>query len=176
MRYVAFMRALNVGGRIVKMDALKQIFRDLNFTNVESFIASGNIVFETKSANAPALERKISSALEKALGYEVATFLRSSTELTEIAAYTPFKGLVDAPTFVVGFLAEPLDAAATRKLLALQSSVDRFHVRGREIWWHSTGSQADAAFSNKVFERTVGATTTFRNVRTVRKMADKWGT
>jgi len=169
------MRALNVGGRVVKMDELKRQFVKLGFTNVESFIASGNIVFETPSKSGSALEKKIAAALEKALGYEVVTFVRTAAELSEVAAYTPFKGLDDAPTFVVGFLIEPLSAAATKKLMALQSSADRFHVRGREIWWHSKNSQGDSTFSNAVLEKTLGVRTTFRNMRTVRKMAAKWG-
>lgn len=169
------MRALNVGGRVVKMDELKRQFVKLGFSNVESFIASGNIVFESSSKSGSALEKKISAALEKALGYEVVTFVRSAAELSEIAAYTPFKGLDDAPTFVVGVLQEPLSAVATKKLMALGSRVDRFHVRGREIWWHSENSQADSTFSNKVLEKALGVRTTFRNMRTVRKMADRWG-
>lgn len=169
------MRALNVGGHVVKMDALKEIFVKLGYTKVESFIASGNIIFETPSKAAAAHEKKIEAALEKTLGYEVITFLRTSDELSEIAAYQPFKGLDDAPAFVIGFLQAALPAASQAKLMALGSKVDRFHIRGREIWWHSLTSQADSTFSNKVLEKTLGVRTTFRNVRTVRKMAAKWG-
>ena len=175
MRYAAFMRALNVGGRVVKMDALKKVFVELGYSNVESFIASGNVVFETPSKSAAALERMISAALEAAFGYEVVTFLRSASELSRIAAYTPFKGLDDARTFVVGFLAAPLPAAAVKTLMTLASTDDRFHVRGREVWWHSLKGQGESIFSNKVLEKTLGVRTTFRNVRTVRKMAARWG-
>lgn len=175
-RYAAFMRALNVGGRVVKMEELKKIFVKLGYKNVESFIASGNIVFESPLAAAAAHEKKIAAALEKALGYEVVTFLRNSAELSEIAGYVPFKGLDDAPTFVVGFLSAPLSADSTRKLMTLASKEDRFHVRGREVWWHSTIGQGESKFSNTVLERALGVRTTFRNMRTVRKMAARWGT
>ena len=174
-RYAAFLRALNVGGRVVKMDVLKKVFVKLGFKSVETFIASGNVVFETSSKDAPALEKRIAAALEKELGYEVVTFLRTSAQLGEIAAYVPFKGLDDAPTFVVGFLAAPLEPAAAKKLMAMQSNADRFHVRGREVWWHSTNSQGESTFSNAVLERALGVRTTFRNMRTVRRMAARWG-
>lgn len=174
MRYAAFLRAVNVGGRIVKKDALVKPFVQLGFTNVETFIASGNVVFETPSKAAGAMEKKIGAAFEKALGYEVVTFVRAFAELNEIAWHEAFKGLVDAPTYVVGLLTAPLDAAATKKLMALQNEADRFHVRGREVWWHSTNSQGDATFSNAVLEKTLGVRTTFRNVRTIRRMVDKW--
>ena len=175
MRYAAFMRALNVGGHIVKMDALRKIFTKLGFKHVESFIASGNIVFESPLKNTAVLEKKIADALEKSLGYEVATFIRTMHELGAITAHTPFKGITDGPTYVLGFLAAPLDAAATKKLLALQSKVDRFHVRGREVWWYSDNRQSESTFSNAVLERTLGVRTTFRNLRTVRKMVARWG-
>ena len=175
-RYAAFLRAINVGGHVVKMDALKKSFVQLGFTNVESFIASGNIVFDSGSANGAALEKKIAAALEKSLGYEVVTFVRTSTELSDVAACVPFKGIDDAPTFVVGFLAAPLAPAEQKKLMALASEVDRFHVRGRELWWYSERGQGESTFSNVVLERAIGVRTTFRNMRTVRKMAARWGT
>ena len=175
MRYAAFLRAVNVGGHVVKMDALKKLFVKLGFTNVETFIASGNVVFETPSRAAGALEQRIGSAIERALGYEVVTFLRTSNELADIAAYVPFRKPVDTPTFLVGFLHSPLNAGAVKKLMAFASAQDEFHVRGREMWWRSSIGQGKSVFSNKVFEKALGVRTTLRNVRTVRAMAEKWG-
>ena len=43
--YVALLRGINVGGRNVKMDRLREIFESLGFSNVETFIASGNVIF-----------------------------------------------------------------------------------------------------------------------------------
>src|SRR6185369_8391120 len=58
-KYVAFLRAINVGGHVVKMDQLRALFEALGFANVETFIASGNVIFDSKSKNVAALERKI---------------------------------------------------------------------------------------------------------------------
>ncbi len=74
-RCIAFLRAINVGGHTVKMDDLRRLFESLGFTRGETFIASGNVVFETTSKNTTALERKIEKKLRDALGYEVATFI-----------------------------------------------------------------------------------------------------
>ena len=63
-RYVAFLRAINVGGHIVKMDHLRELFTQLGLTDVETFIASGNVLFTTSSKSGPALEKKIEQALE----------------------------------------------------------------------------------------------------------------
>src|SRR5512137_351092 len=89
-KYIAFLRAINVGGHTVKMDVLRQLFEALDFSNVETFIASGNVVFETRAASTRTLEKKIEQQLRAALGYEVATFLRTDVELAAIARYQPF--------------------------------------------------------------------------------------
>ena len=72
-KYFAFLRAINVGGHTVKMDYLRALFEALGFANVETFIASGNVIFETKSKDTNALQREIEKHLHQALGYEVAT-------------------------------------------------------------------------------------------------------
>jgi uncharacterized protein (DUF1697 family) len=66
-RYIAFLRAINVGGHTVKMDVLRQHFAALGFSNVETFIASGNVVFETTAKNTRTLEQKIEKHLRAAL-------------------------------------------------------------------------------------------------------------
>ncbi|MBK7317116.1 MAG: DUF1697 domain-containing protein [Anaerolineales bacterium] len=67
-RYFTFLRAINVGGHTVKMDVLRQLFESLGFSNVETFIASGNVIFEAKTADGKSLEKKIEKALKEALG------------------------------------------------------------------------------------------------------------
>jgi len=58
-KYIAFLRAINVGGHTVKMDHLRSLFEALGFSNVETFIASGNVIFESKSKSTRALERRL---------------------------------------------------------------------------------------------------------------------
>ena len=89
-RYVAFLRAINVGGRRVKMDHLRKLFEALGTSNVETFIASGNVIFDSEADDPRVLERKIEDHLQESLGYEVATFVRSTSELAGIARYRPF--------------------------------------------------------------------------------------
>ncbi len=90
-KYVAFLRAINVGGHIVKMDHLRQLFETLGFDNVETFIASGNVIFDSTSKSTKTLERKIETLLKETFGYPVATFIRSTSELANIANYKPFE-------------------------------------------------------------------------------------
>ena len=176
-RYIAFLRAINVGGHTVKMDVLRQQFEALGFANVETFIASGNVVFETTTKNVQALEKKIEQQLRAALGYEVATFIRTDAELSAIANYQPFSpaALKTAQALNVAFLADALDTASQKKLMALKTDIDDFHVHGREVYWLCRKKQSESTFSNAVLEKTIGRSSTLRGVNTIQKMAAKYG-
>lgn len=175
-RYIAFLRAINVGGHTVKMDSLRRLFESLGFSNVETFIASGNVVFETTSRNARALERKIENSLREALGYEVATFIRTAAELAAIASYEPFdqSALDKAAALNIAFSADRLDDKSKQKLMALRTDIDDFHIHGREIYWLCREKQSDSNISNAVLEKTVGRKLTLRGTNTVKRMAARY--
>lgn len=173
---IAFLRAINVGGHTVKMDRLKQLFEALGFLGVETFIASGNVVFKTTSKNAKNLERKIEKKLREALGYEVPTFIRTAAELADIANYQPFrKAEVDAAVARnIAFVSDPLDNKSRQKLMALRTDIDNLHVHGREIYWLCRKKQSESTFSNAVLEKALGVKSTIRGVNTVQKLAAKY--
>jgi len=137
-KYIAFLRAINVGGHTVKMDQLRDLFEELGFANVETFIASGNVIFDTKSSNAKSLEGKIEKHLAKALGYEVKTFVRSVAELAKIASHPSFSDeelATEGNTLFVCFVADRPTNDAKKKLLSLASPIDGFHINEREVYW-----------------------------------------
>ena len=173
-RYVAFLRAINVGGHIVKMDALRKHFASLGFDDVETFIASGNVIFQSRSTAASALERRIEACLEDRLGYEVKTFLRKDAEVAAIAAYHAFEPayVAAARSCNVGLLASELDKAAITKVKGFTSPTDDFHVNGRELYWLCRTGQGDSKFSNAAFEKALGVRATFRGLNTIRRLAD----
>jgi uncharacterized protein (DUF1697 family) len=175
-RYIAFVRAINVGGHTVKMDRLRQLFESLGFSNVETFVASGNVIFETSSKDVRTLERKIGKKLHETLGFEVATFIRTDSELLGIANYKPFKkSALDAATALnIAFLAEPLDAKLQQKLMSLKTKIDDFHVYGRELYWLCLRRQSESTFSNAVLEKALGIKSTLRGVNTIKKLAGKY--
>ncbi len=173
-RYIAFLRAINVGGHTVKMDYLRQLFAMLGFSNVETFIASGNVLFET-NLKSSALEKKIESKLRETLGYDVATFIRTETELKAIANCKAFvQSQLDAATaFNVAFLKEPLDDQSKQKVMALRTTIDDFHVHGRELYWLCKKKQSKSTFSNAVLEKTLRKPSTIRGLATIQKIAEK---
>ena len=176
-RLIAFLRAINVGGHVVKMDALRRVFESLGFAYVETFIASGNVIFSAAEPASHALERRIEAALQEALGYPVATFIRSTPELAAIIRHEPFPAADLAGAGVslfIGFLPEAPDAATGRALAALSSPEDEFHVHGRELYWLRRGRLSDSPVTGAVLEKKLGLPTTLRNATTVRKLAAKY--
>jgi uncharacterized protein (DUF1697 family) len=176
-RYIAFLRAINVGGHTVKMDQLRSLFAELEFANVDTFIASGNVIFEADGKQPQALEKQIEGHLQKALGYAVATFIRSPAELAVVAAYQPFlPAALDAvgSSLYVGFLPAPPADEAARKLIALSTEIDEFHVHQREFYWLARQGMGRSTISGALLEKTIGMPATLRNVTTVRRLAAKY--
>src|SRR4029079_16647210 len=121
-KYIALLRAINVGGRTVKMERLRALFEDLDFEAVETFIASGNVIFDAPG-KAAALERAIEAALEKALRVPVGTFLRTPEELQEAVAASPFADETPGALYV-GFGARPFPAGVASRVKALETDAD----------------------------------------------------
>ncbi|MDB6124360.1 MAG: uncharacterized protein JWQ71_3353 [Pedosphaera sp.] len=172
-RFIAFLRSINVGGRNVKMDELRRLFESLGFSNVETFIASGNVIFESTARNAKTLEKKIEVKLQEALGYSVAVFVRSADELADIANYQPFKGAGADAGLYIAFLPEPPEKAIREKLLSFKSKTDEFHFHNRELYWLCHTRFSDSTFSGPLLEKILGVKATIRNSTTVRKIAAK---
>lgn len=110
VKYIALLRGVNIGGHQVKMERLRELFRELGFSSVRSYIQTGNVFFETTDSNRAALTRKIEQHLYKALGYEVPTFLRTISEVEHALRLDPFKHL-EATTdtrFLITFIPRPL--------------------------------------------------------------------
>jgi uncharacterized protein (DUF1697 family) len=174
-RYFAFLRAINVGGHTVRMETLRKLFGSFGFLDVETFIASGNVIFQASDKDAAALESRIASGLKTALGYDIAAFIRTPAELREIAANQAFpQSEVDAAAaFNIAFLSQPLNDQTKQKLMALTTDIDRFATHARELYWLCSRRQSQSTFSNARLEKTLGIKSTLRGVNTVKKLATR---
>ncbi|HKO62759.1 MAG TPA: DUF1697 domain-containing protein [Pyrinomonadaceae bacterium] len=177
MKYVAFLRAINVGGHTVKMDHLRSLFESMDFTNVETFIASGNVIFDSKSKGSASLEKKIEKQLQKSFGYEVKTFIRT---LDEIAGVIRNSGFTTAELersgniLYIGFMSETPEASAIQKLMALTDDVNDCHVGEREVYWLRRTAVGESQYSGGIIEKILGTPITFRNSTTVKKILAKY--
>ncbi len=176
-RYVALLRAINVGGRNVKMAHLRKLFEALGYSNVETFIASGNVIFDSLTEDTRTLEKELEAHLLESLGYEVATFVRSASELADIAHYQPFAASdisSEGNSLYIAFLQASLTDEAEQKLMAFRSEVDVFRVYRCEVYWLCRKKMSDSSFSGALLEKTIRIPATIRNATTVRKLAAKY--
>jgi uncharacterized protein (DUF1697 family) len=171
--YVALLRGINVGGRTVKMDRLRAVLGGLGFSDVETLIASGNVLFRSPSRSEPALERKIEAALEQAFGFRVTTMVRSAADMQKVATLEPF-GSADGEAKVhIAFLqGEPL-TDGVKKVLALRGDGEDIRLHGRELYFKIAGKMMDSAMFRAPIEKLLGVPITIRNANTVRKLAAK---
>ena len=174
-RYVGFLRAVNVGGRVVKMDRLRQLFEEAGFTGVSTHLASGNVLFTAGRGRSATQESKIEKTLAAGLGWEVATFLRTPAEMAAVVDRLPFaaEDVATAHAVYVGFLKSVPSPDAHALLHGLRTPTDALAVHGREIYWLCRVRSAASELSGASLEKALGLVATFRNVTTVRAVAAK---
>lgn len=172
---IAFLRAINVGGHTVSMARLRALVGELGWTDVQSFIASGNLRFEAEGA-AAAIARQLARHLEGALGYPVPVFVRSPRQLSQVLARLPRAANEPGTTTYVGFLRTAPDSAARRRLATLESAVDSFVPMGKELLWLCRKTISTSTVTGSQLEKALGQQTTVRGLPTVRRMVTAWCT
>jgi uncharacterized protein (DUF1697 family) len=173
-RYVAFLRAVNVGKRTVPMARLKAALEGLGFSEVSTFLASGNAVFNARGKPA-GIETKIEKCLAQAFGFEVPTLVRTWAEVEQVAADKPF-GKVEKPrTHMVAFMRGAPDRKTAKAIEALSNDTDTLRVHGREVHWLIQGGVSGTSLKLKDWGAMGGETSTTRNTTMLRKLVDKLG-
>ncbi len=159
------------------MDRLRELFVSLGFANVQTFIASGNVIFDSGAEDARTLQRRIEDHLRESLGYEVATFVRSASELADISRHRPFgPSDLDAEgnSLYIAFLPDSPSTEAEQRLMAYRNEVDDFAVRGREVYWLCRKKMSESSFSGALLEKTIRMPATIRNATTVNRLVAKY--
>ena len=176
MKYVAFLRAINVGKRRVKMDILCRQFEALGFLNVHSYIQSGNVVFEALAAPHNQLEREIEEQLQEALGFEVPAMVRTARQVQDVLEHQPFpeETIGERDTLYVSFLKEVPAKEKQEALLSQTSDIDVFHIYDHHLYWLYHRGLGESEFTNAKIEKILKVSATRRNINTVRKLAKKY--
>ena len=171
--HVAFLRAVNVGGRSsLAMADLRAVAEGLGFTNVRTLLQSGNLVFESKGKKAAALESALEAALKKR-GMEIDFMIRRADELAAVIAANPFpkEAKADPGHLVVMFLK---DAPGAKAIVALQAAVKGREVirhQGRELYIVYPDGIGRSKLTNTFIETRLDTRGTGRNWNTVTKLA-----
>ncbi len=174
MKYVAFLRGINVGGHNkIKMETLREMFAALRFENVKTYINSGNVIFESAKTDDKKLAAKIESAIEKEFALKIKVMARTIDEIKDIIANNPFAGQVknDKDLHVL-FLDEELPEEKREILLSNNNENEMFAVRHREIFCLLRVGVLDSLLGKDYIGKKLKVSATARNWRTVNKISE----
>lgn len=173
MRYVAFLRGINVGGKTsIKMEKLREVFSALGFKNVKSYIQSGNVIFETDEADEAKVTAQIEAAVEREF-FKTPVMVRSIEEIKAAFENNPFKDEeFEDKLFHLVFLAEKLSDEKSALLLSNNCENEKFAVRNREVYCLLRDGVADSLLGKKYIDNKLKTPATARNWRTIKKLLE----
>lgn len=176
-RHIVLLRAVNVGGRWVKMQRLREVLAASGFDDVETHIQSGNVHVASSMRSGRKVGSTLEDVLEAEFGFAVPCVVRSPAQLRAVAEYADG-------------LADPLDGATLRRYVTFYREApsadraaelsqwavpgERLNAVGSEIHWWLGKPTHESKASNAVLERG-GLVATTRDLKVVRALADKWG-
>ena len=172
--YVAMLRAVNVTGHTIKMEQLRGLCDGLGLQKVETYVQSGNIVFQAKTENPALLSKRIAESILDSFGFETPVIVRTSKDMESVVAHNPFLNEkdVDSSKLHVTFLEEAAQKSSLKTLEKLATSQDRFYPASREIYLYCPEGYGRAKLSNNAIEKALSVTATTRNWRTTNTLLD----
>ena len=167
-RYVALLRGVNVGGRNkLPMADLRDIFAEAGCAAVQTYIQSGNVVFEATQDLAERVPEIVTLVIRRRFDIETAVIVRSREELRQVADSNPFDTSGDPRLLHVAFLQDAPGAEAVARLDPDRSPPDAFAVRGRNVYLHYPNGVARSKLTNEYLAAQLQTVSTTRNWRTV---------
>ncbi|MCH7410234.1 DUF1697 domain-containing protein [Belliella sp. DSM 111904] len=169
--YISILRGINVSGKnLIKMDSLKKLFLRINFENIQTYLQSGNVIFNTNQEDIKVLETSISNEIKTEFGYEVPVIVISIDELSDIISKNPFAKIMDNSFLHVTFLAyEPENfeiALLTEKLEADEALIQY----RRTIFLYLPNGYGKTKLNNNFIENKLKITATTRNWKTTNEI------
>ncbi len=162
MSYVALLRGINLGKlNKVDMKSLKELFIKLGYTDVQTYIQTGNVFFSNKSYNVQVLEDELFAKY----GFSIPVVIRTKEELEDIAKHS----ILEKEHAYVMMLKEEINE---EQLELLQNTVEEEFtvIANKNIVISYQKSYHQSKFTNNYFEKKLGMPSTARNKNTVRKL------
>lgn len=173
MVYLALLRGINVGGKnIITMADLRTCFINAGYTQVHTYIQSGNVLFSATTTDAGQLETTIEQTLEATFGYTGAVVVLSATELCDVVAEAPkhFGAKPDTYRYNVFFLKRPLAPQAAAKDIVLRDGVDTLHIGSKSLYTTRLIARAGNSLLSKITTLSHYQSLTIRNWNTTTRL------
>lgn len=171
--YIALLRGINVSGqKMIKMAALTELFNALKFTNVKTYIQSGNVVFQDKGKDTGALEKKIIKAIKETFGFDVPVLVLNAGMLPAILKSNPYMKKKDTDTdkLYLTFFNGSYDKKTLDTIAAVDYKGDEFIVKDQVIYLHLPNNYGNTKLNNNFFESKLKITATTRNWKTMNEL------
>ena len=172
---ISLLRSVNLAGHNkVKMEELRALYESLGFTDVQSYIQSGNIVFRTKSQDLARLSRKIEDEIDRRFGFRTHVILRTPSDLQSVLAKNPFarRPGMEPGRLLIDFLVREPSREALDKGRKLKTDLEELRIDGRELYMYFPNGMARPKISWGAVEKVLNTPGTGRNLNTVRKLLE----
>ncbi|MGV8984522.1 DUF1697 domain-containing protein [Clostridium sp.] len=173
MRYIAFLRGINVGGhKKIKMIDLKIMFESLNFMNVKTYIQSGNVSFEYDTKDSKELANEIEKKISETFGFLVKTIIRTDAELRNIVDNNPFinQANIEIDKLYITLMVEIPDQSTVVTLDMKKEENEKFTIISREIYVYCPNGYGKTKLNNTMFEKKLKIDATTRGWKTISNM------
>jgi uncharacterized protein (DUF1697 family) len=172
-RLIALLRAVNVGGRKLPMAELRALCAELGWTDVETYIQSGNVVF-TAPGRGEETERALEEAIRRKFGMDVPVMVRTASQWAGYVAANPFpRAAEDEPNRLQLLVSkEPLKPDAAEKLVERALAGEAVKSAGGALWFHFPGGVGTSKLVPALIDKAAGSPSTSRNWRTVLKLLE----
>ena len=173
-KYISILRGINVGGkRKILMSDLKKLYSDLGFSNIITYIQSGNVIFDTNSIdNIVDLESKIEQSITSTFGFDVPVIVRTVPELQRSIAANPFlkKQDVEVERLCLTFLKDLPASEKQDSLTKIDFHPDKFEIIDKDVFIFCHGKYSQSKLTNNLIENKLKVGATTRNWKTVCKL------
>jgi len=179
MTYISILRGINLAGHNpIKMDELKKLFADLGFTHIQTYIQSGNLIYQQRKTDTKKLSELIKNKIKRQFGFDVPVVTLTIDELKKIAVLNPFSKdkTKDSSFFHVTFLADKPEPENLNKIRDYSYQNDEFRLIDKAIYLYCPNGYGITKLSNSFFENKLKLTATTRNWKTTNELisiADK---
>jgi uncharacterized protein (DUF1697 family) len=165
--YISMLRGINVGGqKQVRMADLKSLYESLGLGNVQTYVQSGNVVFDNKEQDAEKLRKFIEAQIKATFSFSVPVTIRTADDFKRVIESHPFAN-EDPIRVLVTFLYEHPEKSRWDKLSLYKDKVDQFTLGEQEIFLFCPGGYGKTKLSNTFFEKKLGVVATTRNWKSV---------
>ncbi|HSU59121.1 MAG TPA: DUF1697 domain-containing protein [Bryobacteraceae bacterium] len=172
---VSMLRGVNVGSHNrIKMDHLRRLYESLDLRDPQTYIQSGNVVFNAGERNLAALSERIGKGIEQSFGFRAGVILRTTSELRKVVEKNPFAARpgIDPSKLLVTFLASKPDPETRENVLKIETDPEEMRIEGREVYIYFPNGMGRPRLSWPVIERKLKTSGTGRNWNTVLQLLE----